>query len=196
MAIPPKDGKLLYHLTALDNLETILSKGLCCRNSLKGLDDINFCDIADNEIIGKREGFNLEDYVPFHFFAGTPFAGGVQQCHKDKEFVYITITRDYACKQGFKIIPSHPLHYNDKPLDWREGLEKIDWLRLESRDYHSQEDKNACMAEAISPCPITANNISIIYVKTQKVQAIVQQYLSKGFGVKIKVLPTMFVGHD
>ena len=46
MPKPPKDGKWLYHLTALENFETILAHGLQPRQEAK-----NFLDVAEDDII-------------------------------------------------------------------------------------------------------------------------------------------------
>ena len=60
-----KDQKLLYHLTDIDNIPSILKDGLMPRAELNG---------ADSDIIESREGLGLENYVPFHFFANNPLA--------------------------------------------------------------------------------------------------------------------------
>ena len=66
----PKDGKLLYHLPSINNLENIFDRGLLSR---KKLESDSFKDIADRDIISHRQSCGLDEYVPFHFFAGTPF---------------------------------------------------------------------------------------------------------------------------
>ena len=61
-----KDGKLLYHLTKLSNLDSIIQNGLMSRRDLecKGL---LFEDVADPEILVKRNCYGLDRYIPFHF---------------------------------------------------------------------------------------------------------------------------------
>lgn len=54
--------KLLYHLTNIRNLPSILNVGILSRNQLS-----EFVDVADQEILDSRKKFNLESYVPFHF---------------------------------------------------------------------------------------------------------------------------------
>jgi hypothetical protein len=44
-----EDQKLIYHLTALDNLHSIINNGLLSRNSIN-----SFIDIADFDIIELR----------------------------------------------------------------------------------------------------------------------------------------------
>ncbi|WP_373004348.1 DarT ssDNA thymidine ADP-ribosyltransferase family protein [Sulfurimonas sp.] len=144
-----KNGKLLYHLTALSNIESILRDGLKPRHSLDG----SFKDVAEQEIIDFRNRHKISDLVPFHFFLGTPFAGRVQIDHPDEEFVYITLHRKVASnpKNNFKIFPTHPKHM--KPLkifDYEEGLKKIDWDLMEKRDYSNSECKEVCMAECVA----------------------------------------------
>ncbi|MGX5863858.1 DarT ssDNA thymidine ADP-ribosyltransferase family protein [Enterobacter cloacae] len=55
--------QLLYHLTSLANLPSILENGLMSRFDLDG----DFEDVADAEILEGREKYNLHKMVPFHF---------------------------------------------------------------------------------------------------------------------------------
>ena len=96
-----ENGKLLWHLTALENIESIFKNGLSCR---KKLISKSFVDIADTNILESRAKFGLENYIPFHFMQKTPFAGKVMKDNKDTEFIYITLHRDFAKKNNFKII--------------------------------------------------------------------------------------------
>ena len=61
-----KEGKLLYHLTELKNLESIIDFGLVPRKILRE-NTVTFGDVADPEIIRKRESLGLDGYIPFHF---------------------------------------------------------------------------------------------------------------------------------
>lgn len=54
-----KTGKLLYHLTKLDNLESIIKYGLLPRKKVIE-QKINFGDIANPEIISKRTELGLD----------------------------------------------------------------------------------------------------------------------------------------
>jgi len=130
------------------------------RNSLK-----DFVDIADPEIIKHRSEYDLNNFVPFHFFASTPFAGSVQRGHEEMRFIYLTINRSLASKNNFKIIPRHPLNFKESPLSYEDGFEQIDWELLSSRDYQDHNCKEACMAECIFEKIIPFKHISFIYVK-------------------------------
>ncbi len=166
MAYSIKGKKLLYHLTSLGNVDSILTNGLCSRNSIQ-----QFVDVGEPDIIRFRKNKGLNDYVPFHFFFGNPFDGAVlkDKTHGDKDFVYICIYRSDAEKQNFKIIPMHPRSM--KPLqlyDYSEGFNLIEWDKMEVRDYSDQECKHLCMAECLSQNTIPSSLFFCIYVQNQE----------------------------
>jgi ssDNA thymidine ADP-ribosyltransferase, DarT len=101
--------KLIYHLTALANLSSILNHGLKPRHDLRSFGHI---DVADPEVIKKRQAIGLLNHVPFHFFAKTPFAWSAMESKPNEEFVYISLKRDVARKRGYKILTKHPLSGN------------------------------------------------------------------------------------
>lgn len=192
MAVHPKEGKMLWHITALENIEGIIENGLCPRNSLE-----DFRDIADGDILNKREKFNLEDYTPFHFFAGTPFSGSVQIGNPGIEFVYLCIRRSFASEAGFRVVPTHPLHYDGEPLDWGSGINAIDWDLMGRREYDDYECKEVCMAEAICHGPVSFDNIWAVYVKTDEsaevIKGLLEKHKNRNLSVRINKNQAMFV---
>lgn len=94
-----RDQKLLYHLTSLENLGSIFQNGLKPRAQLR-----EFEDVADAEILKKRQGLELNQYVPFHWFAANPFDGGVQRRWPGTQFVVITVYRNVAIRKQWKVI--------------------------------------------------------------------------------------------
>ncbi len=165
MSTPVKDGKLLYHLTSIDNLEGIFKNGLLPRSNLNK----NFDDIANQDIIDKRNEFKINDYVPFHLFCKNPFDGAVQKKYKNKSFVYITVRRSLALKLDAKVLPKHPLAMNSLVIyNYKEGMNKINWDLLEERNFLDEDCKQTCLCEVIFPCKILSNNIFSIATKTNK----------------------------
>nr|WP_261385224.1 DUF4433 domain-containing protein [Pseudomonas grimontii] len=104
-----KEQKLLYHLTSLENLSSIFQSGLKPRAQLKA-----FEDVADAEILKKRQGLALEQYVPFHWFAANPFDGSVQRRRPDAQFVVITVHRNLAIRNNGKSFPA--IHWLTMPF--------------------------------------------------------------------------------
>lgn len=190
MPVPIKEGKLLYHLTSLSNIESILLNGLQSRATVT-----SFKDIADPDIVKFRDENNISDSVPFHFFLGSPFAGRAQMNNPTEEFIYITIHRDTARKCNFKIIPTHPKHMHPlKIYDYNEGFEIIDWELMETRKYDNVECKEACMAECISPSPvIKASQFHSIIVKSNDAKKYIEHLCEKLFNNNCKAKLNIFI---
>ena len=181
--------KLIYHLTSLNNVASILDSGLLPRWRLDG-----FVDVADPEIIESRKELRLERHVPFHFFAKNPFDGRVQRDHPKKRFVLIAVQRHVARKRGWKIIPKHPLAGGEiELLDYDDGMEAIDWDVMNKRDYSEQYCKCVCMAECLATGPVTADLFHAIYVKDDEAREQVKELIDGRYGaLHVDVAPAMF----
>lgn len=161
-----RDRKLIYHLTSLDNLDSILEEGLLSREEMEYFDDV-----ANPEIILFRKENGLNNLVPFHFFTGNPFDGRVQIDYPDKEFVYITLRRKYAEDNSFKIIPMHPKAMRPlKVYEYTEGFVLIEWDIMDTKNYLDEYCKHVCMAECLSPRGIRPEEFFAIYVKSEKIK--------------------------
>lgn len=185
-------GRLLYHLTKLDNLDTIVQYGLLSREDMKKA-GLEFENVADLDIIKFRQEHDLEKYIPFHFFGNTPFDGDVRKKYVEDDFIYLCIHRDDAEYNNFKIIPKHPLSM--KPFmmySYKEGLDIIDWDTMEQRDYHDKECKQICMAECLCDKHIPINALHCIEVKDDRVYKIVKEKLKGNTSVHIDVAPWLF----
>lgn len=192
-----KDGKLLYHLTALDNLESIIQNGLMSRNNVSQL---SFVDIADQEIIGKRNSkLALNDYVPFHFYMGTPFDGRVFLDNinngMNKKFVYLCVWRSYAKANNWKILPSHPLNEDNTQIcDYDDGFSKIDWNIIDKKpmpNYGDNYEREVCMAECDSPATVSIDSIVFIKAPDEETKEQVKNIL-KNYNLNIGVDVTHF----
>ncbi|HEC1747252.1 TPA: DUF4433 domain-containing protein [Campylobacter lari] len=104
--ISAKDKKLLFHLTPIKNVESILKNGLKPRSCLN---EENFEDTANPDIINKREEMGLTKYIPFHFIPNGPYDGSVRKSNPDEDFAYICVSRS-TVKDNCKIIVGHPLN--------------------------------------------------------------------------------------
>lgn len=182
--------KLLYHLTSMDNLESILAKGILPRSQVEG-----FVDVADHDILSSREKLGLQDYVPFHFFAGSPFDGRVQMNNVDESFIFITVRRTVAASNQWKVMPRHPLGGEDiQILDYEKGMQTINWSKMNERDYSDDESKSVCMAECLSPEVVAANKFCSFFVKTGDDQKVVKALVQAvGLSLHININPGMFV---
>ncbi|HED6253334.1 TPA: DUF4433 domain-containing protein [Enterobacter cloacae] len=158
--------QLLYHLTSMNNLNSILQNGLMSRFELKG----DFEDVADADILEGREKYELHKMVPFHFFAKNPFDGSVLNNNRKKKFCLITVRRDYAKTNKWKIIPTHPLSKSGdfEIYNYEEGFKKINWDLMNERDYSDSKCKSVCMAECLSIKTVKPDYFFSIFVKDDK----------------------------
>lgn len=196
MAQRPSEGKLLYHITHIDNMPSILKHGLMPRSEMRqrGFD---FTDIADPEILNKRESYKqtLSQYVLFHFYARNPFDGAVCKKYGSENMVIITISRALHQENEFLIIPSHPLDKESPDIyPYDEGFEKIQWDILDretGRDYRDPEIRKACMAECVMPYVIPPQAFSFVFVKNELAKMKICQMENSNL-IKIEVNDKMF----
>lgn len=183
MARRIQDGRLFYHVTAIENLENIFKMGLLSREDAlaKGLLKI---DIADSAIIEKRKELDILKYVPFHFFEPTAFTGAVYNSNPDKSFCSITILRDFAKQNKFKICTAHPLSLSPvaEILEYEEGFKSINWEKAEERNYNDDVSKNACMAECLAYSPVMASDFFNIYVPNETTKNYVEYLATQILG--------------
>lgn len=173
-----KDGKLLYHLTKLKNLDSIIKNGLLARCYVKD-NNINFSDIADSEIISKRSIYGLDKYIPFHFHPYSSFDYAVKSNNKFDEFIYICIDRSLARENDFKIIPIHPISSEDKfkLCSYDEGFSMIDWNAMSISGNYDKYVKHVKMAECLSQYTIPIEFVKCIYVKNEEAKNLVENKL-------------------
>ncbi|SON50424.1 DarT ssDNA thymidine ADP-ribosyltransferase family protein [Vibrio tapetis] len=185
-----RDQKLLYHITSLENVASILDNGLLPRVELEDFDDV-----ADHEILDGRQAYNLERYVPFHFFARNPFDGAVQTDNPDTDFVLVAVRRTLAQARNWSIIPRHPLaNQGVEVLDYEEGFNRINWQAMNRRDYNDDESKSVCMAECLSPNVVAVNDFFKIFVPNEQVKKNVEMLLrDKRIALDVKVNQGMFL---
>lgn len=185
-----REQKLLYHLTSLSNMKSIIAEGLKPRAELK-----KFKDVADQGIISNRQKLGLEKLVPFHFFSRNPFDGRVQADHPNEPFALISINRSLARSRNWKIIPRHPLASSDIELmDYENGFESIDWKTMNSRDYHDVNCKSVCMAECLAPGTVKPGDFARIFVNCQPNLAVVEEQLAHhGINCQVNINEKMFI---
>ena len=172
-----KEGKLLYHLTKLENLDSIIKNGLLPRKYAK---DLKFCDVANPEIIEKRSKFNLDKYTPFHFHPYSAFDVAVKGTYSEDDFIYICIKRQLAKQNNFKILPKHPLSINEcSLLEYDNGFNEIDWDAMQTSGNEDEYIKHVKMAECVTDLRIPVEKFFCIYVKDEKNKKIVEDMLTE-----------------
>lgn len=174
-----KDGKLLYHLTELDNLESIVKTGLQSRRQLKQSQK-DFVDVADPDIISERELLRLDEHIPFHFHPYSAFDVAVKNNHAQDVMIYICISRIFARNNKFAVLPRHPLSADECILySFDEGMAEIDWETLMEVGNYTEDARNIKMAEALCSRTIFAKEFQSIAVATNEDKEKVENILEK-----------------
>lgn len=165
-----KSGRLLYHLTRFDNLDSIIQYGLLPRSNIMN-QDIPFSDIANTDIITKRTQHGLDSYIPFHFHPYSAFDVAVKHTYCNFDMIYLCYTREKAKSNGFMILPKHPLSTENITLyTYDEGMNQIDWDAMTTTNQNDDYTKQVKMAECLSSRPIPITDFSCIYVPSAQVQ--------------------------
>lgn len=105
-----KNGKLLYHLTKLSNLDSIIKHGLMPRKYIIE-NKVKFEDIANAQIISKRQELGLDIYIPFHFHPYSAFDFAVKHTYKGEDMIYLCLDRETAKKISAKFYPNIRYRY-------------------------------------------------------------------------------------
>ncbi|KAK8839171.1 hypothetical protein M9Y10_032098 [Tritrichomonas musculus] len=175
----PSQGKLLYHMTLLNNIPSILEKGILSRNKLQS-SKIFFYDIADEEIVEKLtrkfDGYDLSDYIHFHFFSSTPFDKSLVCRYGSENLAIIAVFRPTFIDKmkRYKIITAHPLsNRNPEILDYEDGMNSIPWPLLDDYamggnafDFSNSYNRTATMAECIVYERIEPREIAWIFINS------------------------------
>ncbi len=165
-----KNQNLLYHLTKLSNLKSIIDHGMLPRRKVIE-QRLGFGDIADAQIISKRQELGLDIYTPFHFHPYSAFDVVVKHKYQNEDMIYLCITRGKAQLDNYKILPKHPLSVSECQLyNYDEGFEKIDWETLQEKNRLDGYAKQVKMAECLTEKTIYINEFYCMYVKSDIVR--------------------------
>lgn len=176
-----REKKLLYHLTRVDNMKSIINDGLLPRKYLLEQGMI-FEDVADPQIIDKREELGLDKYTPFHFHPYSAFDVAVKNTYSTEKFAYICIKRALAQFNNFKILIKHPLSQQECVLyDYIEGMNNIDWETMETVGAVDEYSRNVKMAECLTDKCIPADLFQCVYVPDEKTKLYIERlFQNKG----------------
>ena len=174
-----KNGKFIYHQTALNNLISIVKMGLLSR-AIIIQQNLPFNDVADPLIIHERNMNGLDHYVPFHFHPRTAFDYKIRYDHPHDSFVFLCMYRDVAQKCNALILPAHPLSdEHPKLYSFDEGIDVIDWDTMDLTHVDFGYNSQIRMAECLIKDKVDIRDICAIYVKNSQEQDYVYQLLTE-----------------
>jgi hypothetical protein len=139
-----------------------------------------FGDVADPQIISKRQELGLDAYTPFHFHPYSAFDVAVKNTYSTEKFVHICIKRALAEFNGFKILIKHPLSQQECVLyDYIDGINNIDWDAMEKTGTTDDYSRNVKMAECLTDKCIPAELFQCVYVPDDETKLYVKTLFAR-----------------
>jgi hypothetical protein len=148
MHILTPDNALIFRITHVSNVAWLLANGVHCGTS--DARDASYRSIGNPDLIARRgsrvvpipPGGTLADYVPFYFTPLTPMlmnirsGRGVAQVPMNEIAILVANLRNLASRRiPFVITDRHAYLRAAQFSNDLSGLERIDWLILQARDF-------------------------------------------------------------
>ncbi len=142
----------VYRITHIDNLQTILQKGIFAANFAP--DDASYKFIADRDLTDRRkdkpiplEGHSvLGDYVPFYFGERSPMLYTIHRKMptSQEEVIYLLVKLESLTLAGcaYCFTDGHASQQMTKFFTATEDLERLDWATIKSRNWRNTDEDN------------------------------------------------------
>lgn len=190
----------LYYITHIDNVPSILRRGLLCHERIEG-EHIEYTHIYDKGIVENRQGKQTPDgnslwhFANLYFWPRNPMLYRVL-CEKSvREVAVISVRHEILDRLDIFISNGNAVHSQSEiltPGKGRKALPQIikDTLMVE---YWNEEDgsKRKIMAECLVPNFVAPEMIQTIYVATQDAKANLSACIPNS-NVPIITEPNMF----
>lgn len=190
--LTPENG-YIFRIMALDNLGHVLEHGIACRNCHNLIQQQNFVEIGNYDIIFKRdrrsvdcEPFGvLSDYVPFYFAPRSPMLSSITRTNSrvKNEVIYLVSQAQLVAKAGIPFVFTEAHAMMDFLLFRNQlaDLTIVDWEVMQAKYWNSTPDDNdrrrRRMAEFLVYQHFPVSCIRAIVVANESVAEVVQQQL-------------------
>lgn len=143
--------KLLFHMTHVDNLASILNTGQLKSYSQLFRDSTSYRDIAAQDVQSRRAetrvplqpGGFLHDYVPFYFAGRSPMLYVVKNSGTpQKDLIYLMTNTDKiaSSKLPFVYTDGHAIMFLSSFYNSLDDLDCIDWDVMDSEYWNDTVD--------------------------------------------------------
>lgn len=166
--------KSFYYITHIENLNSILEKGIFCKNLME---DKSHKDISNGAVQRKRNGWH--NYVPLFFADNTPMLYCVIKSYKNN-IILLEIDKDIAFEKNMRFSDGNIACGGTKIYDKLDDLEQLDWSIIFNRKPAcSKEWKRKRSAELLIPDKMNVSYISNIHVQEKEQFLMVENTLKK-----------------
>lgn len=201
------EHKLLYHITDIKNLPSILERGALVAHSQVSSNKITYADIAHGNIQDRRAITEvplppygmLHDYIPFYFAPRSPMLYAIKQGivenyeGKQSDIIYLVSKTNVMEKynKDFVYTDGHGIMALTEFYKDLEDLDKVDWNVMKSKYWFDNEDnpdrKRRRQAEFLVHEQVELNCFMGIGVYNQQMKEKVNEIL-KEHHIDMKVL--------
>lgn len=144
-------NKLLYHITHINNFESIIKQGSLWSHALIKQHRIHYKDVANQDIQSRRErtlipvgtGDYLHDYVPFYFAPRSPMLYSLKmRSIPQEDLVYFMTNTETIQKHSLHFIftDAHAIRRLTNFYTDLENLNQIDWDVMQASLWMDTDD--------------------------------------------------------
>lgn len=190
--------KELHYIAHLENIPSILGKGILCHNKIK---KTTFKDISLTEVQERRlkkripGGGSLHNYVNMYFDAHNPMLSCLRAFNND--ICILRINSNVLNLPGCIITDRNASSDYVKFFTVKDGLDKLEfdkifdnyWHHVGYDEYDQMEHKSIKCAEVLIPLILSSNYIIGAYVMNEDVK---EKLVKVGFNQPITIKNEMF----
>lgn len=148
------DTILLYHLTHINNLPSILQRESLWSHACIKTHEVSYSDVANQDVQTRRERTkipigmcgNLHDYVPFYFAPRSPMLYVIGRQHPPQQNMVYFMTSTAMIQQhcpAFVFTDAHAIRRLTNFYEELTDLDKIDWPIMKATIWtDTDEDPN------------------------------------------------------
>lgn len=186
----------LYHMTHIDNLASILSKGLLSHNQARNNNYLR-TDIANNDVNVRRSHNEpihnrpIHDYAPLYFNPKNPmlyFRREIQNNIVILEFSPLVFLKEGVIFTDGNASVHTTATYNSQTQFYSDlnDLNKLDWKCINDKWWNDYEDgKRKKCAEVLIPDKIELSFLKSIHVFSTETQNVVSHFQIKDIDIEV-----------
>ena len=170
----------LYHMTHVNNLQSIMKYGLQAHDNGHKKVDISDCDV--NSRRSRKEPIyhkSIHSYVPFYFNPKNNMLSRRRNIQND--IVILVFKRDLMQKNGTLFTDSNASTNRAKFYNNLKDLNKLNFKCIYTKGYYSgyEDGANKRMAEVLVPTKVNSNSIEAIICNNSNAKNKVSSISSK-----------------
>ena len=190
-SFPPQE---LYYITHIDNLRSILEKGILSHERIEQL-ELGYTSVYGEEVVSIHKnkltpaGKSLWHYANLYFQPRNPMMYSLVKAKEKENLVVISVSNKVLCEHGIFITDGNTANAPTQFYSRSKGLSILrkQWDIIQSEWWNEDDgSKRKIMAECLVPDNVKPDFVSSIFVSDDRVKDHVMQIVGEH---KIHVVP-------